>query len=226
MSIMEFPKDLKFANLKDIVGMISHIISKGYIDSLGVVRGERKNPAYLPIFTIKDQSFVKYFKNTLLDFDLLYEFIKIAKNKSSITCECNSIGEIVDMCAVVKDEDNNLVERHFPLRRTDMPNVIVVFDGYDNTNIFNSTTYSDIDVYTFVDAITNDYIYTNDTYVITREAVPKPKKLISCNYGISANVKNGDDSYIYFTTNLIYDLIDIKIASVCYDIGESMLTVV
>ena len=220
MSIMEFPKDLKFANLKDIVGMISHIISIGYIDSLGVVRGERKHPAYLPIFTIKDQTFVKYFKNTLLDFDLFYEFIKISKNKSSITCECDDIGKIIDLRAIVKDEDNNPVERHFPLRRTDMPNIMTIFEAYNNKLLFNMDEYYQIDTPTFIDAITNDYIYTYDEYVITREAVPKPKKLISCNYGISADVKNGDDSYVYFTTNLIYELMDIKIASACYSIDD------
>ena len=211
MSYIPLPKDLKLANLKEIAAMVSHIlINEGFVDWAGVITGETKSDAYLPKFYIKDTAFINYFRNTLIDFDLLYEFCKMASTKNT-QCELDDSGNIIKLIY------NNDGIEYMDLRinrvhiETDGP---ITFDKYDNDHIFKATAIRDFDLDSFVSAITNDYVYRWNKYIITKEAVPKPKKLIAGQFTISDIVS----PYIYYTTVLNYSLMDIKIASVCFDL--------
>jgi hypothetical protein len=95
-----------------------------------------------------------------------------------------------------------------------------VFPLYDNPHKFrDSKDKTTLNIEEFVNSITSTYVYTEGQYIISREAVPKPKKIIFGEYWISDRVPvmNSDtDSYIYHTTKLCYDNIDLLVASVCY----------
>lgn len=210
MSCIPLPKDLKLANLKEIAAMVSHIlINEGFVDWAGVIIGESKSDAYLPKFDIKDEAFIKYFRNTLIDFDLLYEFCKMASAKNT-QCELDDSGNIIKLIYNNDIEYMDLIIHRVHIE-TDGP---VTFDKYDNEHIFKATAVRDLDLNDFIYAMTNDYVYRWNKYIITKEAVPKPKKLKAGQFTISDIVS----PYIYYTTVLNYDLMDIKIASVCFDL--------
>lgn len=201
------PKELKLSTLKELFGIISHILKRGYIDSFGVVKGESKHKAYLPIYTIKNKLIVDFFANRVMDFDEVY----------------NAFGYKKEDLLYDIDSDNNL---HFKTNSDEFKTILlyskdgVVFPLYDNPHKFrDSKDKITLNIEEFANSIASTYVYTEGQYIISREAVPKPKKIIFGEHWISDRVQIMDsdtDNYIYYTTKLCYDNIDLLVASVCY----------
>jgi hypothetical protein len=103
-------------------------------------------------------------------------------------------------------------------------NTFVEFKEYEgNPHLFKTTDIVNFNLDLFISSIVNDYIYQEGKYIITREAVPKPKKITCGWYSVSeiVNVNVGEsnyESYIYFTTFLQYPLFTLKIANGCYNL--------
>lgn len=213
---------LKLADAKEIFGAISHMLSSGYIDSFGVVKGVSKNPAYLPIYTIQCKPFIEIFGNKFINFDDMYDLYKSIKNKSSIEYGISD-GIVLSVKNTALDIEVSMLP---PMEGT-----YVEFDEYNkNPHLFKTDgEIHNVDLEVFKSSIINDYIYEDTPYVITREAVPKPKKLTGIHYSVSDTVEitlnsksvvvQAVDSCVYFTTSLYYPLFDIKVANGCYFIG-------
>ena len=209
LNYTEIPKDMKLADIKFVFATIYHILKRGYIDSFGVVKGESKNPAFAAIFNIRNENITKYFSGTLIDFDDAYDVIKSAKNKSDLLFGMDSDNRIVS----IKHVDS---EHESPFVKVGINNDIY-FDVYDNPHVFKlkEETIHQFILEEFVGAIVNNYVYRENHYVITKEAIPKPKKLLNAYYAVSDYDKKDDCEYMYFTTYLSYPLLDARIASQC-----------
>ena len=204
----ELPSDIKLATFKEIFSLISHAIKRGYIDPFGVVTGISKNNAYLMKYEVSHPVFLSYFRNTLMDFDDMYTIFKESKKNIRIVYELNQISSF----AIISEETNDIVFET-PIMREENVCVEDVFELYGNPHIFKETTVYDLDIQEFSYAIQNDYTFRANHYIITKEAVPKPKKLISGNYSISDIVNESEESYIYYTTKLVYPDIKLMVAS-------------
>lgn len=206
---------LKLADAKEIFAALSHMLITGYIDSFGVVKGVSKNPAYLPIFTITNKAFIDLYGNKLFNFDDMYDLYKSIKNKASIAYGIND-GKIIS----IKNTETNM---EIPFVFT-AENTCVEFHEYSgNPHLFKVTDKIDLNLDLFISSIVNDYIYQDGKYIITREAVPKPKKISYGWYSVSEIVdinvgSTNYESYIYFTTHLEYPLFTLKVANGCYNL--------
>ena len=204
----ELPSEIKLATFKELFSLISHTIKRGYIDSFGVVTGINKNGAYLTKYEVVHPVFISYFRNTLMDFDDIYNVFKESKKNIRVTYDSTGISSFV----IINNNDEIVFET--PIIHPEALDVYEVFRSYDNDHIFKESNHIyDIDINDFAYAITNDYIYRCNHYIITKEAVPKPKKIISGTYCISDIIEESDISYIYYTTKLVYPDIKITIAS-------------
>lgn len=219
--LSELPSDIKLSTFKEIFGMLSQLFKDGYIDSFGVVTGNSKFDAYIPKCTIKNETFVKYFGNTVMNFDDVYDIFK--HSKKEIQCDmvngttinelkaCFEAKDILDMLKPV------LINISTPIKHVES-GFIISFEKYNNPHIYKTTTVYELDLNEFVDAIVDGYSYRRDHYIITKEAIPKPKKLIKVQESISEIVQDAEESIIYFTTLLTYPDMDIMIANACINL--------
>lgn len=204
----ELPASIKLSAFKEIFSLLSHTISRGYIDTFGVVTGINKNKAYLTKYEVSNPTFLEYFRNTLMDFDDIYTVFK--EPKKNIRCTYD--GANISSLAVFNDDTDSIVFEASVLH----PDAFVVYDAfpsYNNEHIFKESNHIyDLDMNEFAYAITNDYIYRCNHYVITKEAVPKPNKIIEGIYCIS-DTEDTDISFIYYTTKFRYPDVKLTIAS-------------
>jgi hypothetical protein len=204
----ELPANIKLASFKEIFSIISHTISRGYVDSFGVVTGINKNNAYLVKYEIAHPVFVDYFKHTILDFDDMYTIFR--EPKKNIKCACDPETNRINEYAICTGTSTSMAT---PIVYPNPNDILETVKRYDDPHIFKETEVYDINTDVFCNAITNDYTYSVDRYIITKEAVPKPKKIISGTYSISEIVNEGDESFIYYTTKLVYEFVKMTIAS-------------
>lgn len=202
----QLPTDIKLSAAKEIFGIVSHILKRGYIDPFGMVTGESKHDAFLPIFTIRYTPLINLFANTVMDFDEIYKAFGYARKD----------------LLYAKDSDSNI---HFKTSTDDFEATAlytqsaIEFPKYNNPHIFKqSNSVTTLNVEEFALSIKGSYTYRDDQYFITREAVPKPAKILCGSWAVVDEVPTDDGKYIYYTTELKYDNVDLKIASVCYGI--------
>ena len=202
------PTGIKLNDLKSIFSMIAHTIDYGYIDSFGVVTGQNKNMAYLTRYIISDKAFVEMFKHTIMDFDKVYEVVKSCKNKSSM-----SFGYEDDKLVSIKCNDTDQEEVISAGEGT--VSYTSLFPKYTDPDLFKRDNDKKVCVSTvdFMNAISEDYVFTDGIYVITREAVPKPKKIISATYFYGDKIIVADSEFVNFTTLLAYDNMMIEVVS-------------
>lgn len=203
----ELNPDVKLAAFKEIFALLSHTISKGYIDSFGVATGLSKNNAYLSKYEITHPVFIQYFRDTLMDFDDMYKVFK--ESKKNIRYVEIDDGQI--NYAIIDDNDNAVFET--TVLKQGVIYIEDIFRQYDNDHIFKETSVYDLNIQEFSYAIQNNYTFRANHYIITKEAVPKPKKLISGTYSISEIVRSGEESYIFYTTKLKYPDVNMIVAS-------------
>lgn len=206
----ELPSEIKPSLFKEIFGIITHTMSVGYVDPFGVITGTMKNDAYLTRYCVTNPLFLKYFKNTVLDFNAMYTIFKCAKK--DIRVEYDKMYRITSF--IIADTPESLY-RSIITYVDDNPDVETTYAKYDNPHIFKQTHAYELDVEDFGNHIADDYVCRYGHHVITREAVPKPKKLISGWYSVSDIVQQDEESYIYYTTHLQYpNNVSMDIASV------------
>ena len=90
-----------------------------------------------------------------------------------------------------------------------------LFPKYTDTDLFKRDNDRRVSVNTleFVNDIAENYVFTDGIYVLTREAVPKPKKLMSISYFYGDTIIVSDCKFVNFTTLLAYDNMMIEVAS-------------
>lgn len=203
----ELSNDIKLAAFKEIFSIISHTLSKGYIDSFGVVTGVNKNNAYLVKYTISHPVFVECFKHAVMDFDDMYTIFK--EPKKNIRCAYDPETHRVNEYAMYTESSCLATPIIYP----EPDELFNLLKSYDNPHLFKETDTRELNISEFSNAILNDYTYRSGHYIITKEAVPKPKKITLATYSISEIATEGEESYIYYTTKIKYDFVDMTIAS-------------
>ena len=136
--------------------------------------------------------------------------------KKDITCDIEN-GNIINEFSGVYQNKQGEGTISTPIKHVPTGEEIV-FDKYDNPHIFKFTSIYELELDEFINAIVNDYTYRRNHYIITKEAIPKPKSLMKVQESISEIVQDVEESLIYFTTVLTYPEMDIMIANVCLNL--------
>ena len=149
-----------------------------------------------------------------MNFDDLYTITHLPKK--DITCDIEN-GNIINEFSGVYQNNQGEGTISTPIKHVPTGEEIV-FDKYDNPHIFKFTSIYELELDEFINAIVNDYTYRRNHYIITKEAIPKPKSLMKVQESISEIVQDVEESLIYFTTVLTYPEMDIMIANVCLNL--------
>lgn len=210
------PKDMSFSKLKEIVGVLMSILGEVYVDPLGKLIGIANQPFFVSTITVSDPIFMKYFSDKYVDLINLYKIISLPKSKVECVYD-NKTGDIISMNQI-GDPENKVVI--LPLTPEDVPNSEVLFEKYDEYKGIFENGYepeytidetTDPSIKDFEYAMSTVYVYdTNLGFPITREMVPKPKRVKKVMYG-KACEDDPDSEFLLWKVRLEYDYIVVNL---------------